>query len=88
MSKQVLSVADFGMIINLVNQELFQLERKEQPIIFNPGDKEDIQRQQEAIDKRYEERINSPYYKSLKHLKKSLENLNIEVEIPDVKVGD
>lgn len=85
--KQVLSVADFAIILDLVNREIHQLERKEEPIFFNGyDDKKWIEEQQERINKMHEERINSPYYKSLIHLKKSLENLNVEVETPDVKI--
>lgn len=84
--KQVLTVADFAIILNLVNNEIHQLERKEEPIIFNDYDKKWIEEQQKRINKLHEERINSPYYKSLIHLKKSLESLNIEVETFDVEI--
>ena len=84
--KQVLSVADFSIILDLVNREIHQLERKEEPIIFNKDDKKWIEEQQKRINKLHEERINSPYYKSLTHLKKSLENLNVEVETPEVEI--
>lgn len=86
--KQVLSVADFAIILNLVNEEIYNLERKEELFIICGDNKERIEEEQKRIDKMHEERLNSPYYKSLVHLKHSLENLNVEVETPNVEIED
>lgn len=78
--KQVLSVADFGLILNLVNDEIKQTEQK---VAFTM----DIIPEEE-LERRLNKLKESPYYKSLMHLKGSLENLNIEVEIPDIEVKE
>lgn len=85
--RQVLSVADFVTIVNLLAQNIDKLEYwacekfgtlkengffKELALITDP-------RVQEYLKSNAE-------YQSLLHLKKSLENLNIEVETPDVKI--
>ena len=81
--KQVLSVADFAIILNLVTREIERFERKEDAWGL---DKNDFSRRQKQLDEIREERLKSPFYLSLKHLKESLENLNVEVETADVKI--
>ena len=38
------------------------------------------------LEKERKEGLKTPYYLNLKHLKESLQNLNIEVETPDVEI--
>lgn len=85
MSKQVLSVSDFALILEMVNERLCRCERREKAWGFGKTDRE-IRKEQEQMDKEREERLNSSYYLQLKHLQNSLMNLNIEVETPDVKL--
>lgn len=85
MSKQTLSVSDFAWILNIVNERVNRLERREEAWGFNKTDRE-IKKEQEQMDKEREERLNSSYYLQLKHLQNSLMNLNIEVETPDVEL--
>lgn len=87
--KQVLSVADFAMILQLVDRELWQYERPIEPIIYY-GDseraKERTKERKIELEKERKERLKTPHYLNLKHLKESLQNLNIEVETPDVEI--
>lgn len=85
MSKQVLSVADFATILRIVNDEICRLEHREKAYGYDEADE---QRRQKELDEMRKNRIESPYYKDLLHLKASLQNLNIEVETPDVEVSD
>ena len=85
MSKQVLSVSDFVWILNIVNERVDRLERREEAWGFNKTERE-IKKEQEQMDKEREERLNSSYYLQLKHLQNSLMNLNIEVETPDIEL--
>ena len=81
--KQVLSVADFAIILNLVTREIDKIECRGKAWGL---DEEDYKRRQKQLDEIREEQMKSPYYLSLKHLKESLENLNVEVETADVKI--
>ena len=85
MSKQTLSVADFATILNLVNDRIYDFERIDEAWFFGKTKKE-LEEEQKEIDKRREERLKSSYYLQLKHLQESLQNLNVEVETPDVEV--
>ena len=83
MSKQTLSVSDFAWILNMVNEKVDRMERREEAWTYNRSDRE-IKKEQEKLDKEREERLKSSYYLQLKHLQNSLMNLNIEVETPDI----
>lgn len=85
MSKQVLSVGDFALILSMVNERLCCWERRDKAWGFGKTDRE-LKKEQEQMDKAREERLNSSYYLQLKHLQNSLMNLNIEVETPDVEL--
>ena len=85
MSKQTLSVSDFVWILNIVNERVDRLERREEVWGFNKTERE-IKKEQEQMYKEREERLNSSYYLQLKHLQNSLMNLNIEVETPDIEI--
>ena len=81
--KQVLSVADFATIMNLVDKELSNYRMPNRSICLECG----IDYEQECAF-REKELQNNSYYQNLKHLKESLQNLNIEVECPDVKIKE
>ena len=84
--KQVISVADFALMLNLVNDAIHHLECTiSYDILQKYQDKETSN--SKAL-KEHLERLSTSnsYYKSLLHLKQSLENCNIEVEVPDIKV--
>lgn len=79
--KQVLSVADFATILNLVDVELSKFTMPTRSICLECG----IDYEKECKS-REKELQNNGYYQNLKHLKESLQNLNIEVECPDVEI--
>ena len=86
MSKQVLSVGDFALILNMVNERVEMFERRIEPYDKRWLSKQELKEQQEKLDKEREERLNSSMFLQLKHLQQSLQNLNIEVETPDVEL--
>ena len=75
--KQVLSVADFAIILDLVNNNIADMKFR--------AVNEYREENKEELYKVLEE---NPYYQSLVHLKNSLQNLNIEVECPDVQIEE
>ena len=83
MSKQVLSVSDFSMIMHFVNSEVDRMECRDEAW---GCDEEKKIREQERLDKERETRLQSSFYLQLKHLQNALINLNIEVETPDVEL--
>lgn len=78
--KQVLSVADFAVILNLVNDSISKMEYDAK---FGRGFERPTKQE---VAKRLKELGLNPYYQSLLHLKESLENLNVEVETPDIEI--
>ena len=58
MSKQTLSVSDFAWILNIVNERVDRMERREEVWPFNKNDRE-IKKEQEQMDKEREERLKS-----------------------------
>ena len=76
--KQTLSVADFAIILDLLNEKISDMER---PLFFERCVKED-----KIIEDRLTKLKSNPYYQSLLHLKESLQNLSIEVETPKVEI--
>lgn len=77
--KQVISIADFATLLNALNELIRQMEKLTRIEI-------DPVRYKEAKKEHLEALKNDPYYKSLLHAKQSLENCNVEVEVPDIKV--
>lgn len=78
--KQVLSVADFATILNLVDRSIAMYEMVPiSPFCKEQERTQEIKKHKEFLNKNLE-------YKNLKHLKESLQNLNIEVECPDVEI--
>ncbi len=87
MSKQTFSVADFATILNLVNEQVMCIERKDKAWNWKTG-KKGLEEEQKRLDEEREERLKSSYYLQLKHLQESLQNMNVEVETPDVEVTE
>lgn len=79
--KQVLSVADFATILNVVDRQIAMYET----VSISPFCTDEQEKKQE-IKKHKEYLKRNPEYNNLKHLKESLQNLNIEVECPDVEI--
>lgn len=75
--KQVLSVADFATIMNLVDEKLKQVEWNLQEA--RSANCSEFVIEQIKIENGYD---------NFKHLKESLQNLNIEVECPDVEIKE
>lgn len=84
--KQVLSVADFATLLNLVDDKLSELQMNAVMSSCHIEDSEEtIKQKQEEGLKQLEI---SPLYQTLSHLKESLQNLNIEVECPAVEIKE
>lgn len=83
--KQILSIADFATILNLVKQELQALESRCYTLLPYGLTKKEIDKE---VERRKNEMKESFYYKSLIQLKESLENLNVEVETADVEIKE
>ena len=85
MSKQILSVADFALILTLVNEGI---SRYEELICRRYGKEENFFVQPANIsDKKVQKHLSlDQNYLDLIHLKNSLQNLNIEVETPNVEL--
>ena len=79
--KQVLSVADFAIILDLLNKEICKFQ--------DMGISTWKEEERKILKKeRIEELKNNVYYQGLLHLKNSLENLNVEVETPDIEIEE
>ena len=79
--KQVLSVADFATIMILVDREFSRYSIPSREFCDEYG--LNYEKELELREKRLQ---HDNYYQDLKHLKESLQNLNIEVECPDVEI--
>lgn len=87
--KQVLSIADFVVITNLLNEEIYSFENHICRKFGKEGKNSWDIIPAELSDKKVQEFLSvSNEYQSLLHLKNSLETLNIEVETPDVEIGE
>ena len=82
--KQILSIADFALILNMVNERIANMEHNADTGFFKYNMDDEVF--EEEKQKRLQELQENAYYKQLVHLRDSLQNLNIEVECPDVKV--
>lgn len=79
--KQILSVADFATILNLVNREMAKIENVTTYQFNRTFDN--------SMSKEVREELrNNQQYQDLLHLKKSLQRLNITVKTPKVEVRD
>ena len=79
--KQVLSVADFAIILDLINKEICKFQETG-ILVWKEEERKRLKKE------RMNELKNNVYYQSLLHLKNSLENLNVEVETPNIKVEE
>ena len=85
--KQVLSIADFVVITNLLNERIYSFENYICRKFGKAGKHSWGIIPAKLSDKKVQEFLSvDKEYQSLLHLKNSLENLNIEVETPDVEV--
>jgi hypothetical protein len=85
--KQVLSIADFVVITNLLNKEIHSIESYVCRKFGKEGKHSWNIIPAELLDKKVQEFLSvDKEYQSLLHLKNSLETLNIEVETPDVAI--
>lgn len=85
--KQVLSIADFVIITNLLNGKIYNFENYVCRKFGKEGKNSWDITPAELSDKKVQEFLSvDKEYQSLLHLKNSLENLNIEVETPAVEV--
>ena len=79
--KQIISVADLATILNVINEEITNKERWSNSVLAF-----DQQERAREIKARKEELKKDPFYKSVLHAKKALEECNIEIEVPDLEV--
>ena len=82
--KQVISIADFATILNVINEKIESVE-------YVPGFEFDYEKQEEIpYEKRKKEHMKrlkaDPFYQSLLHAKKALEECKVEIEVPDLEV--
>ena len=76
--KQIISIADMVTIYTAVNETIRKIGT---PIVSSRRDPEMMQEYKKFLQE-------DQYYQSLLRVKKTLENCNIEIEVPDIKVGD
>lgn len=85
--KQVLSIADFVVITSLLNERIYGYEKRICRKFAEAGKHSWEITPAKLSDKKVQEFLSvDKEYQSLLHLKNSLENLNIEVETPAVKI--
>lgn len=77
--KQTLSVADFAIILELVNREMVRIERHQK-------ERKTTCEKFGFSEEPYWVLEENQRYQDLQHLKQSLKNLNVEVETPKVEV--
>lgn len=91
--KQVLSVADLATMLDLTNKAIENMKQNFTYVnqtIFVKGrmvtlSSKKIKEEQDRLSEQMKE---NSYYQSLMHLKAALENLNIEIETPELKVEE
>lgn len=81
--KQVISIADFATILNVINEKI--IIEKRPPIEYDWQ----TQEEKEVNKKEHMKRLKTdPFYQSLLHAKKALEECKVEIEVPDLEVKD
>lgn len=83
--KQILSVADLATMLNLVNKEIISMEM-DYDCPLRVREFHSKKEYEQAKQEQREELKSNPFYKSIVHLKQALENLNVEIETPELKV--
>ena len=94
MSKQVLSVADFATLLNIVNKEIKEIEwrvceyfERQDYEKYIKNDGEEPKLRPTPADIRVREQLdNHQDYKDLLHLKEALQQISVEIETPEVKI--
>ncbi len=83
--KQIISIADFAVMLNLINDKINRLETS---IPLDITDKLKTEKDYSKALKENKERLlnHSSYYQSLLHAKQSLEKCLVEIEVPDVEI--
>ena len=80
--KQVISIADFATMLNVINEKIDEIERQTAfsvPYRFNDDAESIAEREKEMLRK-------NQVYQSLLHAKKVLEDGKVEIEVPDLEV--
>ena len=89
--KQILSVADLATMLNLVNKAIERMKRdftyvSPETIVNGRIITLSSKKIKEEQDRLSEQLKENSYYESLMHIKVALENLNVEIETPELKV--
>lgn len=81
--KQVISIADFATMLNVINEKIIFEERP-------PMEYDWQTREEKAANKKEHMKTlkTDPRYQSLIHAKKALEECKVEIEVPDLEVKD
>lgn len=79
--KQVISIADFATMLNVINEKIIIEERP--PMEYDWQTREEKEANKKAHMKRLK---TDPFYQSLLHAKKALEECKVEIEVPDLEV--
>lgn len=82
--KQVISIADFATILNVINTKLIDFRHWVNDVDYY----KDEQAKAREIKARKNELKKDPFYQSLLHAKKALEECKVEIEVPDLEVKD
>lgn len=87
--KQVISIADFAIMLNTINEKIQNLEGSASLFVpFYTMNKATEKERQKQIENNLRELKKSPFYQSLLHAKKALEECKVEIEVPDLEVKD
>lgn len=83
--KQVISIADFSIILTVINDRIASLE-------YPPMEYDWKTHKEKSYEERKKEHMKrlkaDPRYQSLLHAKKALEECKVEIEVPDLEVKD
>ena len=89
--KQVISIADFATILNVINDKIQTLEHEANFLVPWVNPMRDIiteEKRKKQIEKNLRELKKNTFYQSLIHAKKALEECKVEIEVPDLEVKD
>ena len=87
--KTVLSVRDFAILYNIVNNKIMKMESQAQWIPNYLFNKEPTEAEKAPyIEKNMEQLRQNPEYQDLLRIRDKLGELNIEVETPSVEVEE
>lgn len=82
--KQVISIADFATMLNVINDRIEEIERQiAYTIPFNIKEEKDT-----FLKLKTESLKHNQHYQSLLHAKKALEECKVEIKVPDLEVKD